>query len=86
MLIKTLKSAARSLFAAPARDAVEYPLEIEEKLNRAHTRAPVDRHLRILFENVAILLNFQQSFLDKLLMHWTFSSSVIIKGNIPSAK
>jgi len=54
MLIKTLKSAARSLFAAPARDAIEYPLEIEERLNRAHARAPVDRHLRILFEGVEI--------------------------------
>ncbi|MDH5535179.1 MAG: TylF/MycF family methyltransferase, partial [Betaproteobacteria bacterium] len=47
-------SAARSLFAAPARDAVEYPLETEDRLNRAHARAPVDQHLRILFEAVEI--------------------------------
>jgi O-methyltransferase len=54
MLIKTLKSVARSFFAAPMRDAVEYPLEIEERLNHAHASAPVDQHLRILFEGVEI--------------------------------
>lgn len=54
MLIKTLKAAARSLLSPPARAPVEYPLEIEDRLNRAQARAPIDRHLRVLFEGVEI--------------------------------
>ncbi len=54
MLLKVLKSAARSLFAAPTSSADEYPLEVEERLNHAHSRSPIDRHLRILFDGVKI--------------------------------
>ena len=59
MLLKMLKEAARSLGAdrasapgggeAPA--ALEYPLEVEEKVNRLHGRAALDRHLEILFKD-----------------------------------
>lgn len=53
MLFKKLKTAAQSL--KPTRGSVpEYPLETEEKLNRLHTRAPVDRHLQILFRDIRI--------------------------------
>src|SRR6185295_17016068 len=63
LLKKVLKAAAQSLVsgrsgAAPGRSSdsspgssIEYPLEIEEKLNRAHGRAPIDRHLEILFRD-----------------------------------
>ena len=54
MLIKTLKSAARSLFSSTPPEKTEYPLEIEERLNLAHGRAPIERHLRILFDGVQI--------------------------------
>jgi hypothetical protein len=57
MLLRILKSATRSLFPAPARDAGDagdYPLEIEERLSRAHSRAPVDRHLHILLKGAEI--------------------------------
>jgi hypothetical protein len=39
-----------------AQDAapVEYPLETEEALNRLHGTAPVDKHLRILFQGVKV--------------------------------
>jgi len=58
MLFKVLKEAARSL--RPGRDAAadaaaaEYPLEVEQKLNRVHGRAPLDRHLDILFRDARV--------------------------------
>jgi hypothetical protein len=58
MLLKVLKAAAHTLVSgrgAPAPDSFsEYPLETEEKLNRAHGRAQLDRHLEILFGDVRI--------------------------------
>lgn len=32
----------------------EFPLESEDRLNRLHSRAPVDQHLRILFHDVRV--------------------------------
>jgi hypothetical protein len=70
MLLKTLKAAARAILSGRSGaasgasagsvsgsgpDSVsEYPLEIERKLNEAHGRAPVNRHLDILFQNARI--------------------------------
>jgi O-methyltransferase len=53
MLWKTLREALRS---RTARDGAtpEYPLETESRLNRLHGRAPVDRHLDILFQDTRI--------------------------------
>lgn len=46
-----------------AIDAVEFPLELEEKLGAIHSTAPVDRHLEILFRDVEIGgENFAQLF------------------------
>ena len=53
MLLKKLLTAVKN----PARGAaqsVEYPLEIEDKLNRAHGQAPLERHLDILYGDVHI--------------------------------
>jgi O-methyltransferase len=50
----------RNLLAAlrPAsqntRGSAEYPLETEDALNRLHGAAPVDAHLRILFQDVTV--------------------------------
>lgn len=57
MLLKTLRTAARSLFSArpSAADAAgDFPLEIEERLARAHSRAAVDRHLHILLDGAKV--------------------------------
>jgi O-methyltransferase len=58
MPFKKLLAATRSLVAGGGSKAVdesiEYPLETEEKLNRLHARAPVDAHLRILFEHARV--------------------------------
>jgi hypothetical protein len=44
------------------------------------------KHLCLLLENVTVLLDFKQDFLDKFFVHRTFSAGVIIKGSIPSTK
>lgn len=46
----------KSLFGGSKErtEAVEYPLETEEALNRLHGSAPVDEHLRILFDGVMV--------------------------------
>lgn len=56
MLFKNLIAAAKSqVFARAGKTIdVEYPLETEAKLNRVHALAPVDLHLRILFQNERI--------------------------------
>ena len=53
MLLQTLRRALRSL---TARDdgPVEYPLETERKFNELHGRAPVDKHLDMLFRDASI--------------------------------
>ncbi len=50
MLFSKLFAATRSLLSSHGRNTVEYPLETEEKLNALHGRAPVDEHLRVLFQ------------------------------------
>jgi len=50
MHLKRLLAAFKPAPAAP----VEYPLETEETLNRLHSAAPVDAHLRILFRDVNV--------------------------------
>ena len=47
MFLKRLFGAART--SNRRVDTVEYPLDIEQKLNALHGRAPVDDHLRVLF-------------------------------------
>ena len=51
-----LSKLLRSVKPAHANDGVpvEYPLEVEAKLNAAHARAPVRRHLEILHGHLAI--------------------------------
>ncbi|MCC7486090.1 MAG: class I SAM-dependent methyltransferase [Burkholderiales bacterium] len=53
MLLKVLKEAARVL-APRRRDAPAYPLEAEQRLNELHARAPVERHLELLFHDTRI--------------------------------
>ena len=53
MLLKTLKEAARSLFARNGA-TFEFPLETERRLNQVHGRAPVDRHLAMLFHDAHV--------------------------------
>ena len=57
MPLKNLFGAFKAQAAAPA----EYPLETEEALNRLHGAAPVDEHLRILFQDVRV---GDESFVD----------------------
>ena len=46
-----------------AVDAIEFPLELEEKLSALHVTAPVDRHLEMLFRGIDIGgENFAQLF------------------------
>jgi hypothetical protein len=54
MLFRKLLSAFKPEEAEPAADPVEYPLETEDALNRLHGTAPVDAHLRILFQGVDV--------------------------------
>jgi hypothetical protein len=56
MLFKNFIASVRSRASVRARQTaeVEYPLETEAKLNRMHALAPVDLHLRILFESERI--------------------------------
>ena len=56
MLFKNLIAAVRSRASGHAGKTadVEFPLETEAKLNRMHALAPVDLHLRILFQNERI--------------------------------
>jgi macrocin-O-methyltransferase TylF-like protien len=54
MLLKMLKAAARSLVSGRTGGVTEYPLEIEQNLNRQHGRAPLDRHLAILFQDARV--------------------------------
>jgi hypothetical protein len=44
------------------------------------------KHLCLLLENVTVLLDFKQDFLNKFFMHRAFSAGVIVKGSVPSAK
>ena len=37
-----------------AVDAIEFPLELEERLSALHATAPVDRHLEMLFRGIGI--------------------------------
>ncbi|MEO7728809.1 MAG: hypothetical protein ABIS45_16275, partial [Burkholderiales bacterium] len=50
MSLRKLLAALAPNDAAP----VEYPLETEDALNRLHGAAPVDAHLRILFQDVKV--------------------------------
>ncbi len=54
MPIGKLLKKARSLISGGASADIEYPLEVEEKLNRLHGSAPVERHLAILYKDVRI--------------------------------
>jgi hypothetical protein len=54
MLLKTLKQVARTFTARRAGANPEYPLEVEQKLGQLHGRAPVDRHLEVLFGELRV--------------------------------
>jgi O-methyltransferase len=53
MLKKILASLVRQL-RGEAVDAVVFPLELEQRLNALHGRAPVDHHLDVLFHDVTV--------------------------------
>jgi len=53
MLLKTLITAAKSLVQGRGA-APEHPLETEDKLNRLHGRAGLERHLAILFRDIRV--------------------------------
>jgi len=53
MLLKALKDAARTLVSRGDAGR-EYPLEMEVKLGQLNARAPVDRHLDLLFQDTRI--------------------------------
>jgi len=50
MLLRKLFAAIRPPAPGHSGNAVEYPLETETRLNALHGRAPVDEHLRVLFQ------------------------------------
>ncbi|NBR27912.1 MAG: hypothetical protein EBT83_05800 [Betaproteobacteria bacterium] len=50
-MLKTLRAAARRLFGLAPAAAVEFPLEMEAALGALHERAPVERHLEMLFRD-----------------------------------
>jgi len=54
MIFKKLKAAASAFASTRGGDGIEYPLETEDKLNRLHGRAPVEAHLRILFQDARV--------------------------------
>lgn len=54
MLLKRLIAAARGPARGESMVEPEYPLEIEEKLNRLHSRTPVRQHLDILYGDFRI--------------------------------
>jgi hypothetical protein len=53
-MLKKILSSTIARIRGEAVDAVEFPLELESKLNDLHGRAPVDRHLEILFRDVTV--------------------------------
>ena len=62
-MLKQLLRGLRSRGQDSAVDAIEFPLELEEKLSALHATAPVDRHLEILFRGIDIGgENFAQLF------------------------
>ena len=42
------------------------------------------QHLRVLTEDVAILVDFHKGFLHEFLVHWAFGSSVVVEGCAPA--
>ena len=54
MPLVNLWTAARRMICGRAFPSIEYPLETERRLNDLHGRAPVDKHLRALFQNDVI--------------------------------
>ena len=60
-MFRKLIAATRSLLSRRAADAVEYPLETEQKLNLLHSQAGVNRHLDILFRDISV---GRESFAD----------------------
>ena len=61
MLWQKLRAAFRPDGAQRPTSPTEYPLETEDALNRLHAAAPVDEHLRILFQDVTL---GNESFVD----------------------
>ena len=54
MLFKKLLAAVRPRERDPNEPSVEHPLEIEEKLNGVHSRAPIRKHLDVLYGDLTI--------------------------------
>ena len=50
-MLKKLRAAARTLLGNSPAPALEFPLEMEAALGALHARAPVERHLEMLFRD-----------------------------------
>ena len=53
-MLKKFIAATIGMLRGEAVEAVEFPLEVEARLNELHGRAAIDRHLEILFRDVNI--------------------------------
>ncbi len=53
-MLKEMLAALFGRTAPKVVDAVEFPLELEEKLNTLHSCAPVEQHLEMLFRDVNV--------------------------------
>jgi hypothetical protein len=54
MLLKTLRRVATAVTGGRAVADPVFPLEVEQKLGALHARAPVDRHLDVLFDGLNV--------------------------------
>lgn len=79
MFLKKLMAAART-HAPGARPApIEYPLDLEDKLNRVHSRAPVKQHLDILHGGLSI---GAERFIDLYFRCLEHTSTVVTPFNV----
>ena len=79
MLFRKLIAAIRSMLFHRAADAVDYPLETEEKANELHSRAGVNRHLNILFRDIRV---GSESFIDLYRRCLTHTGTAVTPFNI----
>lgn len=79
LLKKLLRAVTQSPVSGGAGEAVEYPLETEEKLNRLHAQAPVDAHLRILYGDARVS---DESFVDLYKRCLTHTGTAVTPFNV----
>jgi len=79
MLLKKILAAVRSQTSGGSGEHVEYPLETERKLNELHGRAPVEEHLRILFQDTRV---GAENFADLYLRCLRHTGTVVTPFNV----